>query len=629
MTFYRPPPRSRLPGYRILSRARLAIGLASMAGLMACGGSDGTSTPAPVVPPVAITTTLSGAVVKGPVAGAQVCAYSVAGSSRGAALGTCGTSDAGGNYSLSLAVASGAVWLEATGGSYTDEATAALTSLPAGVPLTSLVNTAGGSMTAMLTPLTTLALNTARSTVGASSTLDITAFNAGAAQVLSTFNLPASLNLSTTPPVFGASANDYATALVNISRMVAAGLPLTQILNTAQVSALQAAYASAAAGGGVTPAPTPTPTPNPVAGTASASGSVTVAGGRGDFTPQGDGFEVGVKADATTYHFYRKTPTQQGGGTVIFISEINVTVPRVGEPTVTYLDAAAGFTVNVCFSSCGVTVTSPAGATHPVTVSFAGTALSGGRTLDGSLTGDATDALWSPRDLPRTTDGLVAVNGGNVFVQTATDTTTAGAITQRSIALIMADGTVIAVGQINGGAPTVSRLVSAATSQFCLADCRITLTDSADGTAVKFDGTPLSDGVTLANTVFIGKTKGSANSPELGAFTPDTDKTTSLNDLREVRFSTPSTTSGPAGISSVTVEHRGSRVMSASVSTGSGATAHSCFEVAMAGRPACAGITVSANGRSISFQNTVLAGGAIGAPVANITLNGTLQAKGQ
>ena len=629
MTFRSSPTHSRLPGSRTLSRARLALSLASLAGLMACGGSDSASTQAPVPP---ASTTVSGAVVKGPVAGAQVCAYSVAGSSRGAALGSCGSSDAGGNYSLSLPVASGAVWLEATGGSYADEATAALASLPPGVPLTSLVNAAGGSMTAMLTPLTTLAMNNARSTVGASGTLDLAAFNAGAAQVRNAFNLPAALNLSTTLPVFGALANDYATALINISRMAAAGLSLTQILNTAQVSALQAAYASAAAAGGAAPTPVPTPTPTPVAGTASASGSVAVSGAA-SFTPQDDGFEVGVKGDKTTYRFYRKTAVQQGGTTVTHTSEINVTVPRAGDASVSYVDTAAGFTVNACFSKCGVSVTPAAGATHPVTVTFAGTALSGGRTLNGSLTGEATGALWSASELPRTTDGVVAVNGSNVVVQTATDatsvaTSSVGTTTQRTIVMRMADGSLISIGQFNGGAPTASRVVLPSTSQFCGADCRITLIDSADGVAVKFDGTPLSGGMTLANTVFIGKTKGSVSSPQLGAFTPVSDNISSLNDLRTMTFNNLGT-SASAGISLLTVEHRAGRVVNAFVTTGIGMTVHGCFDVAAIGRPACTGITVSANGRSVSFANTAMAGGAVGGAVATITLDGTLQAKGQ
>ena len=82
--------------------------LAFTTALVACGGSDDpvaapTPTPPPP-PPAAATTTVSGAVVKGPVSGAQVCAFAVAGSARGAALGSCTTTDASGNYSFAVPV---------------------------------------------------------------------------------------------------------------------------------------------------------------------------------------------------------------------------------------------------------------------------------------------------------------------------------------------------------------------------------------------------------------------------------------------------------------------------------------------------------------------------------------------
>ena len=356
---------------------------------------------------------------------------------------------------------------------------------------------------------------------------------------------------------------------------------------------------------------------------------MAVAGGRGDFSPQSDGFQVKVKADETSYRFLRNTPTQVGSATILHTAEINVNLPFRGEPTVTYSDTAAGFTSHICFSNCGVTVALPAGAMHPVTVSFAGTVLTNNRTLTGTLTGDASGAIWSDAELPRTTDGLVAVNGSNVGLRTSSDQTlTLGNTVQRSISLNIADGSVIAVAQINGGAPTVSRVVPPATSQSCNATCGVTLVDSDAGTSLRFASTPLSGGVTLANTVFIGKTKGTLSSPQLGSFTPNADGASAVNDLRKLTFSNLGT-SASAGISLVTLEHRAGQVISAAVTTGIGTTVHSCFEVAAIGRPACAGITVGADGRTVSFASTALAGGAVGALVATITLDGTLQAKGQ
>ena len=205
------------------------------------GGDAALSVAAPAIQP----TVVSGAVVKGPVAGAQVCAYAVAGNSRGAALGLCVTTDATGAYTLSVPAATGNLWLEALGGTYIDEATAVSSTLPAGSPLISLTSANGAAVTAMLTPLTTLSLNTARATVGNAGTLDMSAYTAASAQWLSAFNLPSTLNINTLRPVFGSSANDYGTALQNISRIIANGLTLSQLLASTQPSALQAAYALA------------------------------------------------------------------------------------------------------------------------------------------------------------------------------------------------------------------------------------------------------------------------------------------------------------------------------------------------------------------------------------------------
>jgi len=185
-------------------------------------------------------------VVKGPVAGAQICAFSVAVGGRGAALGSCTTTDASGKYTLTLSVASQALWLEANGGNFTDEASGAVTALPPGSPLTALVRADGGEVTSLLTPLTTLALNAARANVGATGKPDAAAYATAATQLLSSFGLPSTLNINTTLPTFGASGNDYGKALLNISRMVTNGLTLAQILATAQPSQLQAAYNAAA-----------------------------------------------------------------------------------------------------------------------------------------------------------------------------------------------------------------------------------------------------------------------------------------------------------------------------------------------------------------------------------------------
>ena len=163
----------------------LSVLFAAMA-LSACGGGDDALTtlpPAGNPPPATVSTTVTGAVVKGPGAAAQVCGYTVAANARGSALGSCATSDVNGNYALTVPAGSGPLWVEATGGTYTDEVTRASTSLPAGSPLRSIVTANGGSLTGMLTPLTTLALNAA-------------AFSTAAAALLTSFKLPSERALS-------------------------------------------------------------------------------------------------------------------------------------------------------------------------------------------------------------------------------------------------------------------------------------------------------------------------------------------------------------------------------------------------------------------------------------------------
>jgi len=180
------------------------------------------------------------------VAGAQVCGYAVVGNGRGTGLGSCTTTDASGNYTLTVPAGSGALWMEATGGSYIDETTAISTPLPPGSPMAVLITANGATSTAMLTPLTTLALNAARSTAGSNGTLDAVAFQSAATQMLASFNLPATLNITATTPAFGGEANAYGTALTAVSRMVANGLTLAEFLASSQPQALAAAYALAA-----------------------------------------------------------------------------------------------------------------------------------------------------------------------------------------------------------------------------------------------------------------------------------------------------------------------------------------------------------------------------------------------
>ena len=609
--------------------------LVFVAALSGCGGGDDSGvTPgaipvaavAPVVPvPTApASTTVSGAVVKGPVSGAQVCAYSVVANARGAALGNCTTADATGLYSLAVPADRGALWLEATGGSYVDEVGQATVSLPAGSPLLSLVAASGSTVTAMLTPLTTLALNAARTATGAGGTLDAAAFASAAAQLMNSFALPAGLDITTTLPTFGAAINPYGSALTAISQMVANGSTLASILATTQPGQLQAAYAVAAIAAAGPAAPPPAN-----AGTPTASGTLTVAGATGagaatSVTPQADGFTVDVDSSGTTYTFARRPNSLSAGETVV------VTVPAAAasEVKVSYSDLATRSFL-VCSRQCGVTIGTPAGASHPVTVTLAGTPLTGGVTLTGSLVGDAPGALWSPQELPRTTTGPLTVGGVRLGVLSASDETlSSGSFSQRTLTLRLSDGAILGLGQTGTDPLAVQLFVPPASIATCLSQCGVTLTSTSTGSRVTFANTPLTGGVAIDGTVDIGKTSGSLTSSDSGGFTPVTSAVISSNAVRKFSFSVLGT-DAQAGLSLITVSVRNGKAISAQATVGIATQVLACFETASFLAPACAGISLAADGRSLSFANTTLRGGPLGQPARDVVFNGRLVAKGE
>jgi hypothetical protein len=77
-------------------------------------------------------------------------------------VGTATTSVADGSYSVNLGHYAGPVLVEVSGGSYTDEATNAPATIPASAPLRVALGSVEGSVSAMVTPLTELAVRHAR-----------------------------------------------------------------------------------------------------------------------------------------------------------------------------------------------------------------------------------------------------------------------------------------------------------------------------------------------------------------------------------------------------------------------------------------------------------------------------------
>ena len=122
---------------------------------------------------------IMGAAVKGPVNGATVTAYAINNGMMGAQLGT-GTTDAQGNFTISIGAYSGPVMLRMNGGTYTDEATGVEMTMQSGDMMTSVMPqaVAGAVMNGVqITPLTAMAQMRAQTMGGGMTAANITAAN--------------------------------------------------------------------------------------------------------------------------------------------------------------------------------------------------------------------------------------------------------------------------------------------------------------------------------------------------------------------------------------------------------------------------------------------------------------------
>jgi hypothetical protein len=124
--------------------------------------------------------TVSGTVVKGPVSGAAVAAYAVTNGTMGAQVGG-GTTDSMGNFSISIGSYSGPMMLQASGGTYTDEAMGTAMAMQSGdVMACSIPSTAAGATNTgiQMTPVTTMAHSRVHHMTGGITDANIVAANA-------------------------------------------------------------------------------------------------------------------------------------------------------------------------------------------------------------------------------------------------------------------------------------------------------------------------------------------------------------------------------------------------------------------------------------------------------------------
>jgi len=158
------------------SLTTLVLLIASVA-LTACGGGGGSGSTAIVPPP--LTGSIAGTAAKGPINGGTVTAYALSNGAMGAEI-THTTTDANGNFSLSMGSYAGPVMLQLSGGSYSDEATGTTMTMLPGDVMTAVVSTmaSGQALSGVqLTPLTTMAQVIAQHLAGGMTGANITAAN--------------------------------------------------------------------------------------------------------------------------------------------------------------------------------------------------------------------------------------------------------------------------------------------------------------------------------------------------------------------------------------------------------------------------------------------------------------------
>jgi hypothetical protein len=132
------------------------------------------------VTPSSVGVSISGMVVDGPVATAGVAAFAVTHGAKGAQIGSA-TTDANGNFTMTLGSYAGPVMLQASGGSYTDDATGATVAMASGDMMTLVLPTISAGSAAsgvQVTPVTSMAQSMAAGMGGGMTDANIGAANA-------------------------------------------------------------------------------------------------------------------------------------------------------------------------------------------------------------------------------------------------------------------------------------------------------------------------------------------------------------------------------------------------------------------------------------------------------------------
>jgi hypothetical protein len=188
--------------------------------LFACGG-DGSAMMTGPTPAVG---TVSGSVVLGPVSGASVRAYAVTGGTMGAQLGS-GTTDSAGNFTISIGHHAGPLMLQASGGSYSDEATGTVMTMQPGDELACAIPSVAADATTtgvQVTPLTSMAQALGQHMSGGMTAANAAAANAGVGNYFMVSDILMTMPMDPSVAGSGAGATqdmrDYGMAIAAMSQ---------------------------------------------------------------------------------------------------------------------------------------------------------------------------------------------------------------------------------------------------------------------------------------------------------------------------------------------------------------------------------------------------------------------------
>ncbi len=255
-----------------LTRACAALTVLALVG---CGGGGSSSTSSAIGG-------IGGTGFKGPVSGAAVAAYSINNGSMGSQISS-GTTDAQGNFNLSMGSYAGAVMLQLSGGTYTDEATGTAMAMASGDVMTAVLpSMAAGAMISgiQLTPLTSMAQAAAQHMTGGMTDANIATANTAVGGYFSVTDI-----LHTTPmnPLVSGSGTGATQDMMNYGMTLAAMSQYAKAQGMNSSSAIVTAMMGDAADGTMD---------------GKMSGASVMMGGMGGMGGMGSGMGVAMPFDA-------------------------------------------------------------------------------------------------------------------------------------------------------------------------------------------------------------------------------------------------------------------------------------------------------------------------------------------